>query len=259
MADEKDGSPKGVAADQEPGQAPPPSAQPVQPTQVDLTQIPQFQKLQSKLDQRIAALEADNMRIKAEADRLRAEAQARELQGLDALAPEEQAAKLKNVVNSLRQKERETEAQQEMIAKAQRLVQRGGVDPNDARLAPAWRLGPTQAGLDALAETILDIQRQDKETETQTWKQRLEALEKGTNGASSKAVAQAKVQALNEAGVTSVSSGAPSAIGESDPNAEAIRDFKRRLKALTGKGIDNPGYRNLVEDLRKKGLTTGDL
>lgn len=257
MADTTVGASPEVATPVEPGQASPPSA-PVATPKVDLTQIPEYRRVQSEFDRRDAENKAQIAQLAAEVQRVKDEAAARELKGIEALAPEERAEKYRSAYERAEAQRQADIAAAEIRAQtsstASTMIARAGVDPNDSRLGEIWKMPPGPKAIQALSVALVDIANQDKAE----LRARLDALEKGKPAAEVAKLRQAEVRALNEAGVTQTSN-ASSVVAAPDPEQVRNDRFKARLRALSGKGLDNPGYRALVEDLRKVGMTTGDL
>ena len=248
-----------IASPDPSGTTPPVAPVSTPPAKVDLTTIPGFSEFQSKKDREIEAIKAHAARLDAELTQIRTaneraaqeRAQA-EMAQIDSLDPAEQAKLYRERARTL-EREREAQAASARISnQAMSILSEAGIQPNDPRLESIRSLPATADLIPALSRVVASIQRSEREA--------LQAeLAEAKKPKDTKAeTARQVVQALDEAGVTQTSNG-QSVVNNSNPNEEMRLKLLKEYKSYSGKGIDNPGYRNFMGRLLKIGVTTGDL
>lgn len=178
-----------------------------------------FRKWQAERDR-------ERARLQAEADRARAqleqERQARRMEQIKALDPEDRAAELERELQQERQSKAQRDADEELArqysARALQTLNRAGIKPDDPRLAQyiggeTWT--ERMANLTEGITTILCEEREKLQTEV------------------AKAEKRGGVKALEESGALQVS-GATSTPADTTSGKEA--EYRARLKALKGSG-----------------------
>lgn len=239
-----------VALDQQPGAAAPQpqSGQSASGT-VDLTAIPAFRKYQSEQDRKLAAMQE-------ELDRLKAERAQAEEQRIAAADPDERAAYYQQQVAAMRAEQ----DRQAMATRIAQTIQRAGLGFDDPRLTPYLAGGPTAQTLAAVNEVIAQIALEEKRKAEEQAAAAL-AFQQQQSAQQQQLAAQRGAQAaLVNAGVLATTN-SQSVVVPADPNAEKVAAFRARYAQFRGKGlaVDNPGLRTLIDDLRKDGMTLADI
>jgi len=216
-----------------------PIAEAQQPQPVDLTKLPEFRSWQAEADRRQEQLRRE---VEAREKQLQELKQRVDELSLSSLPPDERESFYKTRLAELQaqqEREREQQRQREMYAtRARKLLDSLGVPYDHPELV--WGEAPSPESYAQLAESAALVAAQMKREGAKDVTEKAE-----------KAARKARVEALNEAGVTKTTSAAPTA-----SNDTLLKQYKEELaRVKRQRGHVSAGqYASIRAKYRKLGL-----
>jgi len=250
---------QGVAPAQESGQPQPTGAAQPDLSKIDLTSLPQFRTYQSEADRKTAQLQAQLQQMQSRIAQQEAEQQKVKRASMSKLDPEERAALLEQELERRDAQMAANDQRNRLVSQVTQIIQSAGLQFNDPRLADVLSGDPSIEGVAMIATRVANIVRQDADAARLAMSKVQEDAQVNAKQQANLAAQQARVNALNDAGVTVTSSATPTVIAPASEKDKLVAAIKAKQKAARGRGPESQEHRAFLEAFHQSGLSWADL